>query len=139
MADAVRRDRIVAAIVDRLKGIRDSSGYQTDTGRNIFLWRTTPLGPARCTPAPRRVTYEYSDVVRDYEMTVEVVGIGSSGNPDNLGAVGDDIYKAILEGDRTFGGLVNDVVPDSDEKVYDQQAQRIGGMLIRFKVRSRNS
>ncbi len=44
MADAARRDQIVAAIVIRLKGILVSSGYQTDAGRNVFLWRTTPLG-----------------------------------------------------------------------------------------------
>lgn len=142
MADAARRDGIVAAIVTRLKGILVSSGYQTDAGRNVFLWRATPLGanevPGIILREPdRRVTYEYSDTVRDYEMSVEVVGVGSPGNPDDLGTVGDDIYKALLEGDRTFGGLVNDITAESDEKVYDQQAQRIGALLVRFKVRYR--
>ncbi len=144
MADASRRDQVVAVIVNRLKEIRKTSGYQTDAGVNVFLWRTTPLGanevPGCLVRDPdRRVTYEYSDLARDYEMTVEVVGVGSHGNPDDLGAVGDDIYQALLEGDRTFGGLVNDITPDSDEKVYDQQAQRIGALLIRFKVRYRTN
>jgi hypothetical protein len=144
MADAARRDGIVSAIVTRLKGILVSSGYQTDAGKNVFLWRMTPLGgnevPGCIVRDPdRRVTYEYSDTVRDYELTVEVVGIGSPGNPDDLGAVGDDIYKALLEADRTFEGLINDITPESDEKVYDQQAQRIGALLIRFKVRYRTS
>ena len=144
MADAARRDAIVAAIVTRLKGILVASGYQTDAGRSVFLWRTTPLGSAEVPgiilrDPERRVAYEYSDTVRDYELTVEVVGIGSPGNPDDLGAVGDDIYKALLEGDRTFGGLINDITPDADEKVYDHQAQRIGALLARFKIRYRSS
>lgn len=144
MADAARRDGIVAAVVTRLKGILVSSGFQTDAGRNVFLWRTTPLGanevPGCIVRDPdRRVTYEYSDTVRDYEMSIEVVGVGSPGNPDDLGAVGDDIYKALLEGDRTFGGMVNDITPETDEKVYDHQAQRIGALLVRFKVRYRIS
>ena len=144
MADAARRDGIVVAIVTRLKGILVASGFQTDAGRNVFLWRTTPLGanevPGCIVRDPdRRVTYEYSDTVRDYELTLEAVGVGSPGNPDDLGALGDDIYKALLEGDRTFGGLVNDITPDSDEKVYDQQAQRIGALLVRFKVRYRTA
>ncbi len=142
MADAARRDSIVTSIVTRLKGILVSSGYRTDAGRNVFLWRTTPLGanevPGCIVRDPdRRVTYEYSDTVRDYELILEVVGVGSPGNPDNLGPVGDDIYKALLEGDRTFGGMVNDITPETDEKVYDHQAQRIGALLIRFKVRYR--
>jgi len=144
MADAARRDGIVAAIVNRLKGILVSSGFQTDAGRNVFLWRTTPLGatevPGIIVRDPdRRVTYEYSDTVRDYEMSVAVVGVSSPGNPDDLGAVGDDIYKALLEGDRTFGEMVNDITPETDEKVYDQQAQRIGALLVRFKVRYRTA
>lgn len=144
MADAARRDGIVAAIATRFKGILVAFGYQTDAGRNVFLWRTTPLGtlevPGIILRDPdRRVTYEYSDTVRDYELTLEVVGVGAPGNPDDLGAVGDDIYKALLEGDRTFGGLINDITPETDEKMYDQQAQRIGALLVRFKVRYRTS
>jgi len=37
-----RRDQIIAAIAARLGTIRASSGYQTDIGSSVYLWRTTP-------------------------------------------------------------------------------------------------
>ena len=144
MADSARRNQVVTAVVDRLKTVLVTDGYQTNLGNNVFRWRTTPLGPNEVPgcivrDTSRRVTYEYSDSARDYEMTVEVVGVALHGDAAdaNLDLVADDIFKAMLEGDRTLSGIVNDVTPDSDEKVFDQQAQRIGAVLVRFKVRYR--
>jgi hypothetical protein len=145
MADATRREQVMAAIVARLETVLASSGFNTDLGRNVFRWRTTALGPNEVPgcivrDVSRRVTYEYSDSGRDYEMTVEVIGQAEPGERADalLNLVVDDIYKAMLEGDRTLSGVVNDIVPDSDEKVFDQQERRIGGVLVRFNVRYRN-
>ena len=145
MADAARREQVMAAFAARMETVRVSSGFNTDLGKNVFRWRTTALGPGEVPgcivrDVSRRVTYEYSDTQRDYEMAVEVIGMASPGDAadSNLNLVNDDIYKVVLEGDRTLGGVVNDIVPESDEKVFDQQERRIGGVLVRFNVRYRN-
>lgn len=145
MSDSQRREQVMAAIVARLGTIRTSGGYQTDVGSHVFRWRATSLGPDEVPgcivrdPA-RRVTYEYSDTARDYEMSISVIGVAEPGDAAdaNLNLVVDDLLKAMLEGDRTLGGVVNDIVPDSDEKVLDQQSQRLGSIEVRFVVRYRN-
>lgn len=145
MPDAARREQVMDALVGRLETILVSGGYSTDAGKNVFRWRTTSLGPGEVPGCivrdpSRRVTYEFDDTQRDYELTIEVVGIAEPGDDadSRLNLMIDDILKAMLNGDRTFGGVANDITPQGDEKIFDQQERRVGGVLVRFNVRYRN-
>jgi len=144
MADE-KREQVMAAVIDRMKTIRTANGYLTDIGKNVFRWRMTPLNegevPGMSVRDPRRtVLRRYSDSLRDYQLTVEMEAVSAPGSltDSDLNNTLQDLYRAFLEVDPTFGGLVFSAEPDSDEKTFDHQAQKFGSAICRFNLTYRS-
>jgi len=138
------RDAIVDAIVARMRQIRVTNGYLTDAGQHVFRWRSADLSPAEC-PAidvrdpDRRPLGLYNSVVRDWELAIECCAFASSGADTDgaLNRIVGDILKAVLDGDRTWGGLAIRTTFDNDKKGLDQRDVKVGVAVVRFLIQYR--
>ena len=139
------RDGIVNAVVARLQQITVANGYLTDAGQRVFRWRSADVAPTEC-PAidvrdpDRRPLGFYNSVVRDWELVVEVSAIASSGADTDgaLNRIVEDILKAVLGGDRSWGGLAIKTTFDNDKKGLDQKDVKVGVAIVRFLIQYRN-
>ncbi len=139
------RDAIVAAVVARMQQITVANGYLTDAGQRVFRWRSADVSPTEC-PAidvrdpDRRPLGLYYDVVRDWEVAIECSAFASSGADTDgaLNRIVEDIVKAVLSGDRTFGGLAIKTTFDNDRKGLDQRDVKVGISIVRFLIQYRN-
>ena len=135
------RDAIVDAVVARMEGITVANGYLTDAGQHVFRWRSADLAPAEC-PAidvrdpDRRPLGVYTQWVRDYELSVECAAFASAGADTDgaLNRIVEDILKAVLEGDDTWGGLGIKTVFESDRKGQDKKDVKVGVAVARFLI-----
>ena len=139
------RDAIVNAVVTRMQEITAANGYSTDAGQHVFRWRSADVSPTEC-PAidvrdpERRPLGLYNDVVRDWELAVECTAFASSGadTDGTLNQIVDDILKAFLGGNRTWGGLAIKTTFDNDKKGLDQRDVKVGVAVVRFLIQYRN-
>lgn len=138
------RDAIVDAVVGRMQQIRVANGYLTDAGQHVFRWRSADLSPTEC-PAidvrdpDRRPLGFYNNVVRDWELAIECSAFASSGVDTDgaLNQIVEDILKAVLGGDRTWGGLAIKTTFDNDKKGLDQRDVKVGVAIVRFLIQYR--
>lgn len=138
------RDAIVDAVVARMQGITAGNGYLTDAGQHVFRWRSAEVASAEC-PAidvrdpDRRPLGFYNGVVRDWELAVEVSAFASSGADTDgaLNRIVEDILKAVLDGDRTWGGFAIRTTYEKDQKGLDQRDVKIGMAVVRFLIQYR--
>ncbi len=138
------RDAIVDAVVGRMQQIRVANGYLTDAGQHVFRWRSADVAPTEC-PAidvrdpDRRPLGIYSNVVRDWELAVECSAFATSGADTDgaLNRIVGDILKAVLDGDRTWGGLAIKTTFDNDKKGLDQRDVKVGVAIVRFLIQYR--
>lgn len=138
------RNAIVAAIVTRLKTIKKTGGFKTDAGTNVTTWRAVPPASSECPTldvrdSTRRKKGVYTQGVKDYDLTVDVMAfeaIGSTVNQDLDNAI-EDIIKALEEGDDTFGGLTIEIEYEEDNKFIDQREVKTGVAVVRFAIRYR--
>ena len=141
----VERDAIVDAVVARMQGITVANRYLTDAGQHVFRWRSADVAPTEC-PAidvrdpDRRPLGLYNNVVRDWELAVECSAFASSGADTDgaLNRIVGDILKAVLDGDRTWGGLAIKTSYDNDKKGLDQRDVKVGVAIVRFLIQYRN-
>jgi hypothetical protein len=141
---ADNRDAILDAVVARMQTITTANGYSTDAGQRVSRWRAAVATPAEC-PAidvrdpERRPLGVYTQNVRDYELTVECTAFAAAGADTDgaLNQIVDDILKAVLEGDETWGGLAVKTVFDGDRKGLDQKDVKVGLAVLRFLIHYR--
>ena len=139
------RDAIVDAVVVRMQQITVTNGYLTEAGQHVFRWRSAEVAPTEC-PAidvrdpDRRPLGLYNNVVRDWELAVECCAFASSGTDTDgaLNRIVEDILKAVLGGDRTWGGLAIKTTFDNDKKGLDQRDVKVGVAVVRFLIQYRN-
>lgn len=139
------RDAIVNAVVTRMQQIMVANGYFTDAGQCVFRWRSADVAPTEC-PAidvrdpDRRPLGIYDGIVRDWELAIEVSAFSSSGADTDgaLNRIVEDILKAALLGDRSWGGLAIKTTFDSDRKGLDQREVKVGVAIVRFLIQYRN-
>ena len=139
------RDAIVDAVVARMQGITVANGYLTDAGQHVFRWRSADVAPTEC-PAidvrdpDRRPLGFYNNVVRDWELAVECSAFASSGADTDgaLNRIVEDIIRAVLDGDRTWGGLAIKTTYEKDQKGLDQRDVKVGMVIVRFLIQYRN-
>jgi len=139
------RDAIVDALIARMQQITVANGYLTDAGLHVFRWRSAEFAPTEC-PAidvrdpDRRPLGLYNNVPRDWELVVECCAFASSGADTDgaLNRIVEDILKAVLGGDRTWGGLGIKTSYDNDKKGLDQRDVKVGMAVVRFLIQYRN-
>lgn len=142
MAD--NRDAIIDAIVARMETIRTANGFQTDAGERVSRWRSTDPGESAC-PAidvrdpDRKPKGVYSQNLRDYELAVEIAAFSAGGEDTDggLNRILEDILKAVLEGDLTWGALAINTVFESDRKGLSQMGAKVGVAVARFLIHYR--
>ena len=142
MAD--NRDAIIDAIVARMETIRTANGFQTDAGERVSRWRSTDPGESAC-PAidvrdpDRKPKGVYSQNLRDYELAVEIAAFSAGGEDTDgeLNRILEDILKAVLEGDLTWGALAINTVFESDRKGLSQMGSKVGVAVARFLIHYR--
>jgi hypothetical protein len=78
-------------------------------------------------------------VVRDWELAVECSAFASSGVDTDgaLNRIVEDILKAVLDGDRSWGGLAIKTTFDNDKKGLDQRDVKVGVAIVRFLIQYR--
>lgn len=139
------RNSIVNAVIARMQQITVANGYLTDAGQRVFRWRSADVAPTEC-PAidvrdpDRRPLGLYNNVVRDWELSVECSAFASSGADTDgaLNRIVEDILKAVLGGDKTWGGLAIKTTFDNDKKGLDQRDVKVGVAIVRFLIQYRN-
>ncbi|MDA8122248.1 MAG: hypothetical protein M0Z38_06755 [Deltaproteobacteria bacterium] len=138
---ADNRDAIVDAIVARMQAITKVNGYNTDVGGSVTRWRANEPAESACPtidvrdPA-RSLAGEYTQTIRDYKLTIVVCGFAAAGSDTDgeMNLILEDILKAMLSGDVTFGGLAQDTVYAGDEKQLSQNNVKTGIAIVRFSV-----
>jgi hypothetical protein len=138
------RDAIVDAVVARMQGITTANVYQTDAGQNVFRWRTADVAPSEC-PAidvrdpERRLLGVYTQNVRDYELAVECTAFAAAGAGTDtaLNQIVEDMLKAVLDGDETWGGLAVKTAFEGDRKGLEQRDVKVGIAVVRFLIHYR--
>ncbi len=131
-----KRERIVAAMLTALRGIKTAAGYRTNLGDYVFDWLTRPLTedemPGAC--------------VRDLDATVEdLAGLDFYRLPVAveiyeleaavMRAAAADVKKAIAAA-RFCGGAAEDmrVLNDGVEAEQNETQGRVQGQRILFEV-----
>lgn len=134
---ASKRQQVVDALEARLKTITKVNGYASDLGRNVFVWRPLPVPEEvlpcailRDTVSPTQETF--GEHLHRMATEVEVIGAGTDA-PEQVRAMVADITKAIGT-DRTFGSLVQEVNPVSEDFQVEQASKKLGSALLRFEV-----
>lgn len=136
----MKRADILSAVKTRLQTIATSSGYITNLGRNVGLWRTVPLSDAELPFCNIRDTME--EVTDDSQggavgrmvrrqVTVEFEIV----SPDltSIRNCQEDVEKAIGV-DETFGGLATRTQPVSSELLANQERDAIAGVLLTVRI-----
>lgn len=125
MATPSLRKRIRLALVERLRAIRQTNGYHTDGGLRVL--HGEPLATSEQDTAPRigLVVGEMPEgerrlddqELRQWSMTAH--GAVSVDPTDPLALPEEDLLEdlkvALFAGDRTLGGLVQNLVPAAGE------------------------
>ncbi len=132
-----KRQQVFDAWIDRMKTILVANGYNTDVGKNVFAWRTTEFTsdvlPGMSVRDVQTETEQKVGNRHDHKTTFEIVVIHAAG--DGTAAfvrkMAADVIKAVGI-DRTFGGLVFNTDPVSDEMSVEQEGKTVGGMKLRF-------
>ena len=138
------RDAIVDSVVVRMQGITVANGYLTEAGQHVSRWRSADVASTEC-PAidvrdpDRRPLGLYNSVVRDWELAIECCAFASSGADTDgaLNRIVEDILRAVLDGDRTWGGLAIRTTFDNDKKGLDQRDVKVGVAVVRFLIQCR--
>ena len=107
-----RRQDILAELLDRLEGILETSGYQTNIGQLVFLGERPTLGPDDPAASIDVVVgadqpgYQGENVAETLPVTIHaIVKAGVLGAWATVEAILADIKKAV-EVDHDLGGLL---------------------------------
>lgn len=137
---ATIRQQIIDAIQPRFEGITVNNGYQTDVGRNVFLWRETPLeseelpGVVFRDKTVKKLEETFGAVIYDLPIEVVVFMAESGTTTDELRKAVADILKAIAV-DVSWGAIAEDTqIPDSDSMDIDHGDKIRGGIQFEFSV-----
>jgi hypothetical protein len=140
-----KRQDILTAMKSRFQGIiSGSSGYQTQLGQHVFVWRTAPL---TATEVPCINIRDIRDDIIDYtqdgsrntasqhQLTVDIEILVSENTAtiEFLRTCHEDLELAIST-DEYWGGLALRTVELSNEIMADQEANTIAGMLVTLRI-----
>lgn len=138
-ADASKRQQIVNAVGLRLAGILIGSGYKTDLGNNVFLWRPTLLEDSelpgvnyRDISATQLDTGTIGAFRWALDIEMQVITAGST-SVQAMREIINDIYTAIGT-DRSWGDLALSTEQLSDDITIDQQDRLITGATIKMTI-----
>lgn len=140
-----RRQQIVDAFEQRLRGIFVSSGYRTDLGANVEGWRSRPLADGeifavvwRDTAAPKR--REGVEIGRhEHELSLEVEILVADGTPDATAReMLADVVQAV-GADPRFGGLARWTKLEEDELIVHHEGVRLAAVRLRFAISYRTA
>jgi hypothetical protein len=149
MADS-RRQQIVAAILERFRGIRITSGYETDLGASVHVWRDTSKIPFQPAELPALNLRDPKNTIEEqlnnkHEHTLEILCEGlvaSSAVAEDVRKCLADLYKAIgVDRFWTVSGtrLAFQTHPGSDEFTVQQNGTALAGFVLRFTVKFRTT
>jgi hypothetical protein len=144
---AIKRQSIVDAVETRFKGIKIASGYHTDVGNNVFVYRDADI-EAQELPALNIRDYrtkridEVTDATSydnwDLYFEIELVCAAGSLTITQVRQIIADVTKAIGV-DQTWGALALFTWLQGDEIFMRQEDKKVGGAIINFYVRYRNT
>lgn len=141
---ADNRKAIRAALVARMQTIIKANGYNTDVGLSVTSWRTSEPAESACPTIDVRDSLRtpagmFTQNIRDYTLGVAIAGFVASGSDteDDMDDVIEDVMKAMLDGDVSFGGLAINTVWERDDKGISQNNAKVGVAVVRFLIQYR--
>jgi len=131
----MKRYEILQALSNRLKEILPENGYQTDTGKFVFVAKATPPDPNRCEVLIYDLGQEneYRNTVRQSSLKVEVFVVSNETYQKLLQRV-SDIYSA-LEKDISLLGTASLLKVEGDEFLIAQEDKRYLGCSIKLAIK----
>lgn len=145
MADSRRQD-IIDAILARFRLILATSGYETNLGANVHVWRDTATTPFQPKELPALNLRDASNAVEqilynkhEHSLTITAQGfVSSSAVAADVRKCLADLYKAIGV-DRKWSTLAFDTLPAGDEFTVQQNGTAIAGFVLTFTVKFRTT
>ncbi|SMO61953.1 hypothetical protein SAMN06269117_11459 [Balnearium lithotrophicum] len=130
----MKRFEIMQFLSKKLKEILPENGYQTDTGRFVFVAKATPPDPDRCEVLIYDLGQEneYRNGIRQSSLSVEVFVVSSEPYQELIKRV-YDIYSAIEKDPFLFGSSSLTKV-ESDEFLLAQEDKRYLGCSIKLSI-----
>lgn len=145
MADSRRQD-ILDAILARFRLILATSGYETNLGKNVHVWRDTAQIPFQPEELPALNLRDASNAIEqhlnnkhEHSLTLTCQGfVASSAVAADVRKCLADLYKAIGV-DRKWSTLAFDTLPVGDEFTVQQNGTAIAGFVLTFTVKFRTT
>lgn len=134
-----KRQRIVDAVVERVREIRVAAGYQTDLGERVEDWVTSwddaELPAASVCDLPEESEKANKDAKRaTHKIPVHVrIFVGKNERPATLRKMIGDVLAAVKK-DPRWGGLALDTWPKTDGFVIPEDSFVIAGGAVEFVV-----
>ena len=129
------RQKIVTAIVEKMKEISTANGFYSDAGKNVFEWLDKSLGKDEY---PAIIIRDISDNVADgqyldHKLKIEIdIAVKDGGNTTwNMREVSSDVIKSfgLLEEKINYRFNYN-----GSDFLVDQKDTLYGGVRLDFEV-----
>lgn len=134
-----KRQKIVDAVVERMREIRVAAGYETDLGLRVEDWQTNwddtdlpavsvcdlPEESDKATKDDRKTTHKLPVHVRIF--------VGKNERTATLRQMIGDVLKAVKK-DLRWGGLAFDTWPKQDGFVIPENSFEVAGGAVEFVV-----
>ena len=139
-----RRQDIITALLNRLKTITTSNGYNTNAGNNVKEWQTFEAAPAELGDmiivkdvSCNNTEGEEDDNAGTYwtkKLSVQVICLTEGKTSSSkLRDMIEDVIIA-LGVDDTFAGICEPVEYEGDQTDVDRQGKTYGGTLINLGI-----
>jgi len=127
--------KIITAILSKLRTISVANGYETNVGSNVFEWRDNPLEESEMPGIILRDTFpEEIITVGAHEHTLLIELFIFTKGADAVAqarTIIADINKVMGSVDRTWGGLAEDTVPAPGGGIGTDQANKFFSVAVK--------